>query len=100
MADNYIYDNVGNKYLPFIRVSEVFTDENNNKPFIIVSQDSAQPAEQYQISIGTDTIYINPNGIQTVPQAIYIKINGELKKVKEVYIGDSNNKPQLIKTFT
>lgn len=100
MADNYIYDGAGNKYLSFIRASEVFTDENNNKPFIIISQDSAQPAEQYQISIGNDTIYINPNGIQTIPQAIYIKINGELKKVKEIYVGDSNNKPQLIKTFS
>ena len=100
MADNYIYDNTGNKYLPFIRASEVFTDENNNKPFIIVSQDNAQPAGQYQISIGNDTIYINPNGTQTTPQAIYVKINGELKKVKEIYMGDSNNKPQLIKTFT
>ena len=41
MADNYIYDGAGNKYLSFIRASEVFTDENNNKPFIIISQDSA-----------------------------------------------------------
>jgi hypothetical protein len=36
MADNYIYDGIGNKYLPFIRVNEVFTDENGTNQFVIV----------------------------------------------------------------
>lgn len=100
MADNYIYDGIGNKYLPFIRVNEVFTDENGTNQFVIVEQGNAKSASQNQISLGYDTLYINPNGTQTVPQAIYVKINGELKKVKEVYIGDSDNNPKRIITFS
>ena len=102
MADNYIYDGIGNKYLPFIRVNEVFTDESGANQFVIVDENNTDDAKMDQIIFRRNNIAIYPKdaSASTITKAIYVKINGELKKVKEVYIGDSDNNPKRIITFS